>query len=117
MVGENIYHYQQQGDSFADAAIRGTREVSVPIAFSILTNIAAFVPMLFLSGIMGKILWMMPVVVILAFTISWAILFSVRLFPFLPQSTPCGGVCGYSPVASTCRAQLARRVSKVVRVD
>ncbi|OVE73870.1 cobalt-zinc-cadmium resistance protein, partial [bacterium B17] len=71
VVGENIYHYRQEGDDFITAAIKGTREVSVPIAFSILTNIAAFVPLLFLSGMMGKIMWMLPAVVIFAFLISW----------------------------------------------
>ncbi|MFC1498989.1 efflux RND transporter permease subunit [Verrucomicrobiota bacterium] len=71
VVGENIYHYHQQGYSFIDAAIKGTREVCIPIAFSILTNIVAFIPMLFLVGMMGKFLWMLPAVVIIAFTISW----------------------------------------------
>jgi len=71
VVGENIYHRRQNGEDRMTAAIKGTREVAMPIAFSILTNVVAFVPMLFLPGMMGKFLWMLPVVVILAFLISW----------------------------------------------
>lgn len=71
VVGENIYHYKQEGDSFINAAIKGTREVGSPVVFSILTNIAAFIPLLFLTGMLGKMLWMLPAVVIYTFLISW----------------------------------------------
>ena len=70
VVGENIYHYRQEGLPFLDAAVVGTREVCLPVVFSILTNIAAFLPLAFLPGIMGKFMWMLPVVVISAFVIS-----------------------------------------------
>lgn len=71
VVGENIYDYQQKGMLPVDAAIKGTREVSSPVAFSILTNIVAFVPLMFLPGMMGKVMGMLPLVVITVFTISW----------------------------------------------
>ncbi len=71
VVGENIYHYRQAGDDAMTAAIKGVREVSMPIAFSILTNVVAFIPLMLLPGIMGKILFMLPCVVISAFLISW----------------------------------------------
>jgi len=71
VVGENVYHYRQMGDDPMTAAIKGVREVSLPIAFSILTNIVAFVPMMLIPGRMGKFFWMLPVVVIGAFAISW----------------------------------------------
>jgi len=71
VVGENIYHYRQSGEDAMTAAIKGVREVSVPIAFSILTNVVAFIPLMLLPGLMGKILFMLPCVVISAFLISW----------------------------------------------
>jgi len=71
VVGENIYRYRQEGVPFLDAAVRGAREVAVPVGFSILTNIVAFMPIYLLPGIMGKILGMLPVVVVTAFLISW----------------------------------------------
>lgn len=71
VVGENIYYYHQEGMDFMNAAVKGARDVSVPVTFSILTNIVAFIPLALLPGMMGKILWMLPAVVITAFTISW----------------------------------------------
>ena len=55
IAGENIYEYRQRGMSYIDAAIKGGHDVAVPIAFSILTNIAAFMPLYFVPGMMGKV--------------------------------------------------------------
>ena len=71
VVGENIYHHYQDGMPFLQAAVHGTREVSSPVAFSILTNIVAFLPLAVLPGMMGRIMKMLPVVVICTFILSW----------------------------------------------
>jgi multidrug efflux pump subunit AcrB len=68
--GENIYHYREKGLSPIAAAVTGAQEISLPIFVSILTNIAAFVPLLFVPGYMGKIFSVIPVVVITIFIIS-----------------------------------------------
>ncbi len=70
IVGENVYTMRQKGVSWKKAAVEGTKEVCGPVIFSILTNIAAFVPLFFIPGIMGKVFFQVPVVVILAFSIS-----------------------------------------------
>jgi multidrug efflux pump subunit AcrB len=70
VVGENIYYYREQGKKFLDAAIRGAKDMAVPVVFSILTNIAAFLPIMFVSGTMGKIFKVIPLVVIMVFLIS-----------------------------------------------
>ena len=70
IAGENIYENMQKGIPFLDAAIIGAREVSVPLAFAILTNIVAFLPLLALPG-MGKLFLAIPIVVICCFVISW----------------------------------------------
>jgi multidrug efflux pump subunit AcrB len=70
VVGENVYHYHQEGLPFLKAAIKGTREVAVPVTFSILTNIVAFMPIYFVPGHIGKIFKMIPVVVCTVFLIS-----------------------------------------------
>ncbi|MDY0191217.1 MAG: efflux RND transporter permease subunit [Desulfuromonas sp.] len=70
VVGENIYKYRQQGLPFHQAAVAGVREVAVPVTFSVLTNIAAFLPLYFIPGTMGKIMFVIPVVVISVFFIS-----------------------------------------------
>ena len=71
VAGENIYEYRQRGMGLVAAAIRGARDVAVPISYSILTNIVAFVPLMTVPGAMGRIWRVIPVVVITVFTISW----------------------------------------------
>ncbi len=71
IAGENIYEYRQRGMSLVDAAIQGARDIAIPIGFSILTNIVAFLPLMFVPGSFGKIWAVIPVVVSSAFIISW----------------------------------------------
>jgi len=71
VAGENIYEYRRRGMGFLEAAIQGARDVAVPISFSILTNIVAFLPLAFIPGFMGKIFLSIPMVVITVFLISW----------------------------------------------
>lgn len=70
IAGENIYEYRQMGFSHVEAAIEGAKDVAVPITFSILTNIVAFLPMAFVPGVMGKVWRVIPFVVIVVFIIS-----------------------------------------------
>ncbi len=71
MVGENIHSYREQGHSLREAAVRGAREMAMPISFAILSNIVAFLPLLFLPGFLGMIFAVVPVVVITVFLVSW----------------------------------------------
>lgn len=71
IVGENIYEYKQRGMNYLDAAIQGTKDIAVPVSFSIITNIVAFIPLMFLPGMLGKIFYAIPIVVATVFTISW----------------------------------------------
>jgi len=87
IAGENIYEYRQRGFSYLEAAIEGAKDVAGPIAFSILTNVVAFMPMLFVPGFMGKVWKVIPLVVITVFLISW--LESVLILPsHLAHSNP-----------------------------
>lgn len=70
VVGENVFEYRQQGYSPIDAAIKGTKDVSKPVIFSIITTILAFVPLLFMPGETGKFWYPLPVVVIVILAIS-----------------------------------------------
>jgi multidrug efflux pump subunit AcrB len=71
VVGENVYRHYQEGEPLLEAAVAGAREMAMPVSFSILTNIAAFIPIYLLSGRMGLVMAMLPVVVICVFIISW----------------------------------------------
>ena len=70
VVGENVYHYHQEGMPFMKAAILGAREVAIPVTFSVLTNIMAFLPMLFVPGFMGKIFRVFPFIIAAIFFLS-----------------------------------------------
>jgi multidrug efflux pump subunit AcrB len=70
VVGENIYHYRRQGLPFLQAAIGGAREVAMPVVFSVLTNIVAFLPLMFIPGFMGKVFKVIPLVVVGVFGVS-----------------------------------------------
>ncbi|MFO8031011.1 MAG: efflux RND transporter permease subunit [Desulfohalobiaceae bacterium] len=70
VVGENIYYHRRQGLGMLQAAATGVREMAMPIVFSVLTNMVAFMPMFFIPGVMGKIFSAIPLVVICVFAVS-----------------------------------------------
>ncbi|NEZ04379.1 efflux RND transporter permease subunit [Wenzhouxiangella sp. XN201] len=70
VVGENVYEQRERGLSMTDAAVVGAREMAWPVTFSILTNIVAFLPVMFIPGIMGQYWWPMPVVVVTVLALS-----------------------------------------------
>ncbi|MGE0193966.1 MAG: efflux RND transporter permease subunit [Planctomycetota bacterium] len=70
VVGENVHEFRQRGLSALDAAIVGTRQIAAPVTFSILTNIVAFLPLLFMPGTTGKFWWPLPAVVIAVLAVS-----------------------------------------------
>jgi len=52
VAGENIYYHRQQGLDWFPAAIKGAREIAMPVTFSVLSNMVAFMPILFIPGFM-----------------------------------------------------------------
>jgi multidrug efflux pump subunit AcrB len=70
VVGENIHDHRLSGMGHLEAALKGVKEVTTPVVFSILTNIVAFVPLLFMPGTMGKVWRVIPIVVITVFAVS-----------------------------------------------
>lgn len=71
VVGEHAHEKIQQGESPMRAAISGAREMAVPVTFAILTTLAAFAPLLFVPGVLGKIFRILPLVVGAILVISW----------------------------------------------
>jgi multidrug efflux pump subunit AcrB len=70
VVVETIYYRMQRGEPVHTAAIEGVREVFAPVTASVLTTIAAFLPLMLLPGIVGKFMFVIPFVVTLGLTIS-----------------------------------------------
>ena len=71
IIGENIAYHMEQGDSPNDAAVKGTYELFGPVTTTILTTVAAFLPLMFMSGMIGKFIIAIPVVVISLLFFSW----------------------------------------------
>ncbi len=70
VIGENIYEQRQLGRPYLRAAVDGAQEVGIPVVFSILTTVAAFMPLIFVSGTMGKFISVIPMVVITILLVS-----------------------------------------------
>jgi multidrug efflux pump subunit AcrB len=70
VIGESIYVHRRMGKSGEDAAVDGTLEVAWPVVAAITTTIVAFVPLFFVSGIMGEFIKVIPTVVICALSVS-----------------------------------------------
>ncbi len=70
VVGENIYRLRRQGLPPLEAAIQGAREVAMPVFFSIATTVAAFSPLLFVPGAAGRVVFAIPVIVVLVLILS-----------------------------------------------
>ncbi|MCB1756402.1 MAG: efflux RND transporter permease subunit [Gammaproteobacteria bacterium] len=64
VVGENVYTHLQRGSSPLEAAIKGTKEVAVPVTFGVLTTVAAFTPIALVGGSRGPVFAQIPYVVI-----------------------------------------------------
>ncbi len=63
IVTENIYRHLEKGDSPEVAAEQGAKEVFWPVVASTATTIAAFLPMLAITGTIGEYIKVIPFVV------------------------------------------------------
>jgi len=63
VISENIQQYIEKGFSSKEAAYLGTKEMAKPVVIASLTTIFAFIPLLMLSGRLGQIMELIPIVV------------------------------------------------------
>lgn len=70
VVGENIYAERERGRTGIGAAIAGSQRVKVPVFFAVATTVTAFLPLLAVGGVIGKILADIPLVVIAVLSLS-----------------------------------------------
>jgi multidrug efflux pump subunit AcrB len=70
IVGENVYSHYTRGKSPAAAVVDGLKEVGGPVVMAVSTTIVAFSPLLFIAGIMGKFIAVMPMAVIIILIVS-----------------------------------------------
>ncbi|MBF0107583.1 MAG: efflux RND transporter permease subunit [Magnetococcales bacterium] len=70
VIVEAIHARIEKGIPAMEAALSGLREVALPVITSVLTTIAAFLPLMLLPGILGKFMRVIPFVVTMALLIS-----------------------------------------------
>jgi len=79
VVVENIHRHAQMGKSLSEAAVEGTAEVAWPVVAATLTTVAAFLPMLIMTGSTGEFFALVPKAV------TYALLASlIECLVFLP---------------------------------
>ena len=66
-----MFFFKNQGFSPAEAAVKGVADVISPVLITILTTIAAFLPLLYVGGIMGKFIKVYPVIISAALILSF----------------------------------------------
>jgi len=70
IIAESIYQHYEKGVTPVEAAVAGMQEVYKPVLTTILTTAIVFVLMFFMPGTLGKFVYVIPLVVILALLVS-----------------------------------------------
>ena len=70
VIVESIYYRLQRGELARSAVINGISEVGLPVLASVLTTIAAFLPLMLLPGILGDFMFIVPFVVTVGLLVS-----------------------------------------------
>ncbi|HMD98134.1 MAG TPA: efflux RND transporter permease subunit [Terriglobia bacterium] len=78
---ENIVRHMEMGESVLDAALNGSKEISFTILSMTLSLAAVFIPVLFLGGILGRLLHEFAVTIATAVLVSGFV--SLTLTPML----------------------------------
>ena len=84
VVLENIYRHIYLGESRFEAAINGTQEVGAAIISSTLTTVVIFIPLAFISGVVGQFFSPFAISVSLALLASTAV--AITIVPVLAAS-------------------------------
>ena len=70
IIGESVYTTIRADGHTIDNVVKGARKVAVPATFGVLTTIAAFMPMLFVGGIVGPFFEALSMIVVLCLMFS-----------------------------------------------
>jgi multidrug efflux pump subunit AcrB len=70
IIAENIQKQRERGEPALKAAVEGITDVYGPVLTTILTTFVAFAPLFLMTGLMGKFVFVIPLVISLALFIS-----------------------------------------------
>ncbi|MGD2111486.1 MAG: efflux RND transporter permease subunit, partial [Phycisphaerae bacterium] len=112
VIADSIHARRRAGDTPELASIEGAHRVALPVLGASITTIIAFVPLLYVIGVMGKIIHVLPVVVIAAIVAS-----AVEAFGILPAHLCHRGRVGADESgteSSRVRAALDRAIDHLI---
>jgi HAE1 family hydrophobic/amphiphilic exporter-1 len=78
---ENIVRHMEKGESAMDAAFKGSREIGFTIVSMTISLVAVFIPVLFMGGILGRLLHEFALTISVAILVSCFV--SLTLTPML----------------------------------
>jgi HAE1 family hydrophobic/amphiphilic exporter-1 len=81
VVLENIVRHMEEGEKPYEAAVKGAKEIGFTIVSMTISLVAAFIPVLFMSGMLGRLLREFAVTICVAILVSGFI--SLSLTPML----------------------------------
>ena len=112
IVGENVYAHQERHGEGLRGAIEGGREIATPVVFAVLTTVAAFTPLLFVPGLMGKIFRVIPLVVVpcLLFSLVESLWILPAHLAHIPRRRRDGPLRRFQQVFANGLKQFVRRV-------
>ncbi len=106
IIGENIHRVQTRGNWGVEGVKIGTREMSAPVFFAVMTSVIVFIPMLFLPGDFAA--FMVPIATIPIIALLFSLLESLLILPahlshLKPEKTR-----SFLPVLQRGRRRIAR---------
>jgi len=107
VVIENIHYRLNRGVEKLQAVTGALREIVPPVTTSIMTTMAAFLPLLLMPGIVGKFMGVVPVVVTVALLLSL-----VEAYWMLPAHV----LAMQMTSADNAASRLRRRVNHKIRI-
>ncbi len=90
VVCENIFRHIQEGDELYHAIVNGTSEMGMPVISSTLTTVAAFLPMLIMTGPIGDFFAQVPIAVsfaLFASLIECLLILPIHYLDFGPRKS------------------------------
>ncbi|SDH34038.1 efflux RND transporter permease subunit [Mucilaginibacter sp. P25] len=78
VVLDNIYRKQLEGLNTEESCVQGTNEVIVPVISQVLTTVAVYAPLVYLSGIAGALVYDQAIALTISLTVSLLVAFMLN---------------------------------------
>ncbi|MFQ5828044.1 MAG: efflux RND transporter permease subunit [Candidatus Methylomirabilia bacterium] len=79
VVTENVYRHVEAGMDPRQAAVQGTTEVAWPVVATVVTTVAAFLPLMLIPGTMG--IFLSPIPLVVTFTLAASLFEALVMLP------------------------------------